>query len=108
MKDTLGQLELLLLLAVMRRGNRAFGLMIQEEVKEEIGRELMLGTIYNTMERLEKKGYVSSSLGDESSDRLGRPRRYFSVESSGRAAVNIAKRELDAMWVPGALGSVNG
>jgi len=102
MKDNvLGHLEHLLLLAVMKRGNKAYGLMIQDEMKNTLGRELMLGTIYNTMERLEKKGLVTSKLGDEESDRLGRPRRYFTVVAAGQQAVQSTRRDLDLMRIPG-------
>jgi DNA-binding PadR family transcriptional regulator len=102
MKDNvLGQLELVVLMAVLRRGNKAYGLIIQNEIRETIGRKHSQGSIYNTLKRLEKKGMVSSKLGGKDADRLSRPRRYFTVSANGQAAVRSAQRDFDLMRVPG-------
>jgi PadR family transcriptional regulator, regulatory protein PadR len=96
MKDpfSLGQLELKLLLAVLQCGNNAYGLQIQEELKDKTGKELVVGAIYTTMARLEERGFVESHLGDERSDRLGRPRRYFTVTGEGIRAIKSEQNEL--------------
>src|SRR5690349_6829049 len=96
MKDatSLGQLELKLLLAVLQRDNRAYGLQIQKELKDKTGKELVVGAIYTTMSRLEERGFVQSQLGDQNCDRLGRPRRFFTVTGEGIRAVNVAHAEL--------------
>ena len=85
-EDFLGQFELMTMLAVLQRGNDAYGLQVQDELKNTIGREVTLGAIHRTLARLQDKKLVKSRLADQQSDRLGRPRRYFQVTSSGIAA----------------------
>src|ERR1700691_4148863 len=95
MKDSfLGQLELMLMLAVLQRGNSAYGLQVQDEVKSTIGKEVTLGSIYTTLSRLEDKKLVKSRLADEQSDRLGRPRRYFQVTGAGIRACKSSQEAL--------------
>lgn len=72
-----------MMLAVLQRGNDAYGLQVQEELRDTIGREITLGAIYTTLARLEEKKLVKSRLAAEQSDRLGRPRRYFHVTAAG-------------------------
>jgi DNA-binding PadR family transcriptional regulator len=90
----LGQFELMAMLAVLQRGNEAYGLQIQAELKQGIGREYAVGQIYTTLARLEERKFVKSRLGDQESDRLGRPRRYFTVTGAGIEAINDAQEAL--------------
>ena len=93
----LGQFELLSLLAVLQRGNDAYGLEIQAELKKKTRREYAVGQIYTTLARLEQRKLVTSRLGDQHSDRLGRPRRYFAVTSAGIQAINESQKALRKM-----------
>jgi PadR family transcriptional regulator PadR len=99
MKDaySLGQFELKAMLAVMQRRNYAYGLEIQEELKEKTGREVAVGAIYTTLARLKARKLVDSRLGDRHSDRLGRPRRYFWVTAAGFQAINDAREEMRSL-----------
>lgn len=83
----LGELEQLLLLAVLRLGDDAYGVTIQRELSSIAGRKISLGAIYTTMDRLEAKRYVSSTLGGATPERGGRSKRFFIVEGGGRAAL---------------------
>jgi PadR family transcriptional regulator PadR len=87
-KQFLGEFEELVLLAVARLGENAYGVPIWEALEKASHRSVALGSIYVTLERLEKKGYVSSRLGEATSERGGKAKRYFKVESAGQAALN--------------------
>jgi DNA-binding PadR family transcriptional regulator len=90
----LGQFELMAMLAVLKGGNEAYGLQIQAELKQGTGREYAVGQIYTTLARLEERKFVKSRLGDQESDRLGRPRRYFTVTGAGIQAIKDAQEAL--------------
>ena len=88
MGDILGQFELVTMLAVLQRGNNAYGGEIQEYLMENASRDVTLGAIHRTLQRLEEKGLVESRLADEEADRIRRPRRYFKITGNGIRAVN--------------------
>jgi DNA-binding PadR family transcriptional regulator len=94
----LGDLEQIVLLAVLRSGGAAYGVVIADEVKRTAGRDLTLATIYKTLARLEEKGLVRASLGDPTPVRGGRAKRYYAVTASGlavlRESVEVLRRML--------------
>ena len=94
----LGEFEHLLLLAVIRLGDGAYGVTMRREIEDRTGRPVTLGAIYPTMDRLEKKGLVSSSMSEPTKERGGRSRRYFRLEPAGLDALNTTRREFQAMW----------
>lgn len=87
----LGELEQLVLLAILRLGESAYGVPIEEEIRVRTGRSLSPGTLYPTLARLEEKGFVRSWMGDPTSERGGRAKRFFAVEAEGL-------RELRRAW----------
>jgi len=70
--DLLGSLEHIVLLALVRLKANADGVTIRREIEERTGRNLSIGAVYATLDRLESKGYVSSSLGEPTAERRGR------------------------------------
>ncbi len=94
----LGEFEHLLLLAVLRLGDGAYGVTMRREIEEQTGRPVSLGAIYPTMDRLEKKGLVSSSMSEPTKERGGRSRRYFEIEPAGLEALTTARDVFQAMW----------
>jgi DNA-binding PadR family transcriptional regulator len=86
-KNYLGQLEELVLLATLRLDGEGYGASIQELIAEEGKREVSLGALYATLDRLERKGFISSKQGEATPERGGRARRYFKVEAAGKAAL---------------------
>jgi len=86
----LGELELLVLLAVLRLGADAYGVTVAQILYEQTGREFRLGTIYKTLSRLEDKRYVTSHEGEPSAERGGRRKRLYRVEPLGASAVSQA------------------
>src|SRR6266446_3255935 len=79
----LGEFELLVMLTVIRLGEGAYGVPISREIERQTGRNVAFGTVYATLERLHKKGFVSSSLADATPERGGRAKRYFRVTATG-------------------------
>ncbi len=97
-RKTLGELEHLLLLAILRLGKGAYGVTMRREIEERTGRPVSLGSIYPTLDRLEEKAYVSSFMSEPTKERGGRSRRYFQLEKAGRDALERAHAVFAAMW----------
>ncbi len=101
----MGEFEQVVLLAILRLGENAYGVAIGAEITECTGREPAPGALYTTLERLEDKGLVSSRLGDPSPQRGGRAKRYFAVNANGLAAITHAQRSyrrlLEGCELPG-------
>jgi PadR family transcriptional regulator PadR len=95
--DSLGELELIVLLAVLRSGDAAYGVPVQREIERTAERSLTLATIYKTLARLETKALVTSQLGEPTAERGGRAKRYFSVTPAGRQAVRRSLATLRRM-----------
>jgi len=82
-REYLGQLELMVLLAVMRPAREAYGVLISRDIAEKSGREVALASVYAALERLEKKGFITSSLGEPTAERGGKARTYFKPTPAG-------------------------
>ncbi len=85
--ESLGSVEHIVLLAVMRLGNEAYGITVLQEIESIAGRSLSIGTVYATLWRLESKGFVKSAAGEPTAERGGRAKRYFRVTAEGKSAV---------------------
>jgi len=81
--QTLGEFEQIVLLAILRLGEKAYGVTIREEIMARTGREPSPGALYVTLDRLEEKGLVRSQFGDPTPQRGGRAKRFFSVSAKG-------------------------
>jgi DNA-binding PadR family transcriptional regulator len=97
-REFLGQHELVVMLAVMRLGRQAYGVPIAAEIADKTGREMLQGSVYAVLERLEAKGLVASRLGEATAQRGGRAKRYFEVSAAGVQQVREAQRALEALW----------
>lgn len=97
-QDFLGEFEQMVLLAVLRLNGGAYGLAIRDELVEVAGRAPSSGALYTTLDRLERKGLLAPSTGEESADRGGRPRRYVRVTPEGRALLAHSRATLLALW----------
>jgi PadR family transcriptional regulator PadR len=93
----LGELEQLVLLAVLRAGAEAYGVPVHDEIQRLTGRDLTLGTIYKTLQRLEAKGLVASRIGDPTPARGGRRTRCYDVTAAGRRSLQATLRSLRRM-----------
>lgn len=94
----LGEMELMVLLAVVRLGDSAYGVPISKELRNLAGREVALGSIYAALDRIEQKGHVTSLLGDPTPERGGRAKRYFRVTPAGVRALRMTRAALTNLW----------
>ena len=88
----LGEFEQIVLLAILRLGENAYGVTIRREIATCTAREPAPGALYTTLDRMEEKGLVQSQFGDPTPQRGGRAKRYFAVTKRGRVAVTSAQR----------------
>jgi DNA-binding PadR family transcriptional regulator len=93
----LGEFEHLVLLALLRLDDRAYGVSVRQEIEIRAKREVSIGAVYATLDRLEAKGYVASSMGEPTSERGGRSKRFFRVTSQGMSALNQTQSALQRM-----------
>jgi PadR family transcriptional regulator PadR len=94
----LGNFELIVLLAVIRSGENAYGVPIAREIASRGGREVSLGGIYATLERLEANGLVSSEMGESTPERGGRAKKYFHITPKGLREIRATQRALKKLW----------
>jgi PadR family transcriptional regulator PadR len=97
-RESLGHFELLVLLALIREGDEAYGVPIARTIEQTTGKRVILASVYNTLERLEEKGLVRSSVGDPTPERGGRAKRYFVITTAGSREVKAAKKALSMLW----------
>jgi PadR family transcriptional regulator PadR len=97
-RSYLGEFELMILLAILHLGDQAYGVPISRELERHRGREVSIGSVYASLERLETKGLIASSLGDPTPERGGKAKRYFRVSREGMRQVNETRRVLISLW----------
>lgn len=95
--EFLGDFEQMVILAVMRLGKAAYAVSIHDEITTCAGRSVSVGAVYATLDRLEQKGLVSSYLGEATSERGGRPKRFVEITSKGTAALRESQKALKRM-----------
>ena len=82
-QPTLSNFELMVMLAIIRIGDGAYGVSITSEIENTTGSEVLLGSVYDAVARLEEKGLIVSSLGEATPERGGRAKRHFRTTSRG-------------------------
>jgi DNA-binding PadR family transcriptional regulator len=97
-RTDLGDLEHLVLLAILRLGTDAYGIPILDEVSARSGREVSRATVYVALKRLEQKGLVTSRLGDSTPERGGRAKRFFKLKPSGLKALRESRDMFLSLW----------
>lgn len=97
-REVIGNFELMVLLALLRVGDDAYGVPIARELEETSGREILLGSVYAALDRLEVKGFVASRIGEPTAERGGRAKRYFSITARGVAEARATRRILTTLW----------
>ena len=95
--DYLGEFEQLVLLAVLRLGDNAYGVTVRQEIEKRAGRDVVLGAIYKTLSRLEEKGHIGSTIGEPTAERGGRRKKFYTVEAAGVKALNHSFAALKRM-----------
>jgi len=87
MRETIGDFEQLILLALIRLGPDAYGVTVRSEIEARTGRAVSPGALYTALARMEKRGLVSSRLGDPTPERGGKRKRLYRVQPAGERAL---------------------
>lgn len=93
----LGEFEAIVLMAVLRLREDAYGVAIRREIETVAGRPTSLGAVYTTLDRMEEKGFVSARLGEAKPERGGKAKRFYKVEGLGLAALDEMRQAQDRM-----------
>jgi PadR family transcriptional regulator, regulatory protein PadR len=93
-----GEFELAVLRAIFDLQGRGYALTIADQVGEFLGRQVSLGAIYATTDRLERKGLIKSELGEATPERGGKPKRYYEIKETGRRALADGKAAACRLW----------
>ena len=97
-RDYLGSFELMVLLAMMRLGDEAYGVPIAREIEESSGSAFLVASVYAALQRLELKGLVVSRLGEPTAERGGKAKKFFAITSTGIAEVLRTQASLSKLW----------
>ncbi len=99
---SLGSFEEKVLLAIsqLAETEKPYGVQVRQAVAKATGRDISVGSIYTTLDRLEKKGYISSFLGESTSERGGRAKRYFCIEGAGEEALKATDAARGRLKLP--------
>jgi len=98
MRDNIGNFVLMILLALFRLGDEAYGVPIAKEIETRSGREISVASVYTALDRLTEKQLVSSELGEPTPERGGRAKRYFRITAKGLREVRDTRRVLLKFW----------
>jgi len=98
MAQGLGEFEQMVLLAILHVQGEAYGVPIVEEIERRTGRSVSRAAVYVTLRRLEKRGLVSSWMGEPTGERGGKARRCVRVERAGLELLRESRRAMDRMW----------
>jgi PadR family transcriptional regulator PadR len=97
-RHSLSDLELLVLLALIRLAPEAYGVPIAREIEARTKRTVALSSVYAVLERMQEKELVKSELGEATEERGGRAKRYFQLTALGLREVRSARQALIGMW----------
>jgi PadR family transcriptional regulator, regulatory protein PadR len=93
----LGEFEYLVMLAVLRLGANAYGMRVRQEIAARTGRDVTIGAVYATLERLADKGLLAAAMNDPTPERGGRAKRSFKLTGAGMEAANRARQDMASM-----------
>lgn len=96
-RDYLGEFEQVVVLALLHLKDRAYGITVRQEIQSRTNRDVSIGAVYATLDRLERKGYVTSRRGDPTPERGGRSKRFFRVTAKGLTALERTHGALKSM-----------
>ena len=88
----------MVLLALLRLGNDAYGMEVRREIERRTGRDVSIGAVYTTLDRLERKGWSAHRMGEPTAERGGRAKKHYRVLPAGARALRETRDALDVMW----------
>jgi PadR family transcriptional regulator, regulatory protein PadR len=97
-QPAIGEFEQMILLAVLQRKDDAYGVTIHEELARHTARAVARGAVYITLDRLEKKGLLKSTLSEPTAERGGRAKRCYTLTKAAMQALKASRRTLLSLW----------
>jgi DNA-binding PadR family transcriptional regulator len=97
-RTLLTDFELMILVAILRVGDDAYGVQVAREIETVGGRRVLLGAVYTALDRLERNGLVASIIGNPTPQRGGRAKRFFRATPRGVRAARDTQKALVALW----------
>jgi PadR family transcriptional regulator PadR len=97
-KYTLGEFEEVVILTIAILHNEAYGVSVKREIESRLSRGVSMGALHTALVRLEDKGYIKSLNGEQTEDRMGRPKKYFQLTALGKRAMAHSKETRDQLW----------
>jgi PadR family transcriptional regulator PadR len=97
-RQRLGEFETAVLLAIVHLQGRGYGVSITDEIERRAGKSVSFGAVYATLDRLQKKGLITSELGEPTPERGGKPKRFYRIEAPGERALREAQVVAERMW----------
>lgn len=97
-KYQLGEFEEVVILTIAILYKEAYGVAIKKEIETRLARNVSMGAMHTALVRLEDKGYIKSLPGEETEERMGRPRRYYQITALGKKAMEYSKETRNALW----------
>ena len=96
--NAISNFELMVMLALIRIGDEAYGVPISLEIEEHSGHEVAFGSVYAALDRLQNRGFVTSTVGEPTAERGGRARKYFRMTGKGMKVVQETQQTLMRLW----------
>jgi PadR family transcriptional regulator PadR len=97
-KYQLGEFEEIVILTVALLHKEAYGVSIKNEIETRLARNVSMGAMHSALVRMEDKGYIKSWQGEETEDRMGRPRRYYQITALGKRAMEYSRNTRNELW----------
>ena len=97
MAEPVGEFEQLVMVALLRQDAEGYGMSLAADITERTGREVSVGAVYKTLDRLAAKGWVLSRIGEPTPERGGRRKKHFRLSSTGQRALRASLRSLRNM-----------
>lgn len=97
-RTNLGELEEIILLIVASLDDRAYGILIQEEVETQCDRKISISSVHNVLHRLEEKGFLMAAYSDPTPERGGKRKLIFTLTAAGKKAMEEARSLRDKLW----------
>lgn len=97
-KYHLGEFEEIVILTIAVLHKEAYGTAIKHDIQSRLDRKVSMGAMHTALVRLEDKGYVKSSAGEATEERMGRPRRYYQITAAGKKAMERARDARNQLW----------
>jgi PadR family transcriptional regulator, regulatory protein PadR len=97
-KYQLGEFEEIVILTIGVLYKEAYGVAIKNDIENRLNRQVSMGAMHTALMRLEEKGYIKSSDGESTEERMGRPRKYYQITALGKKAMEYTKNTRNELW----------